>query len=59
MMDEIHNTKEAEDFKNMSTKERVDYANKKEQESFRGFIDIIIKNLEKLPVNKVDIKIKK
>jgi MarR family transcriptional regulator for hemolysin len=33
--------------------------NKKEQELFREFLDKIIKNLENLPVNKVDIKIKK
>lgn len=33
--------------------------NKKEQELFRRFIDTVNKNLENLPVNKVDIKIKK
>ena len=33
--------------------------NRSEQEQFKGFIKIITKNLENLPVNKVDIKIKK
>lgn len=33
--------------------------NKKEQELFKGFLTTIIKNLENLPVNIVDIKIKK
>jgi MarR family transcriptional regulator for hemolysin len=33
--------------------------NKNDREIFKGFIEIIIHNLENLPVNEIDIKIKK